>query len=205
MSKIERGQFSSLLRRYLGMTGTSDVVDELAPEISATFTLEAERPEWEFLKGQRLMSITTQVTAVAAKQSVVRIRNPATSGVVAIFTHWSITTPFTTGVVYTWFTLTRETDPAVDLVDGVATIARDTRLPTTQGSALIASKEALDAPSGTAWHNAGTETGIPYQLNGPSFVLTPGHAVQLVGSEDNIALFLAVHWLEKRLDPLEAS
>lgn len=197
MSKIERGQFSSMLRRYLGMTGVSDVVDELAPEISATFPLEVERPEWEFLKGAKLMSGASLVAAVAVKKGVYRLRNPSTSGLVAIFESiWM------SSEISAQFQLTREATET-DLATVEASVARDTRYSTTMASALVLSSEAVAAPTGTSFHTTfNFSAGPPVEFRTP-IVLTPGHALQVICNNVNVAFYVSAHWLEKRFDELE--
>lgn len=199
MSKIERGQFSSALRRYLGMTGVSDVLDELAPEISASLTLEGERPEWEFLKSQKLMSGNTLVAGVAVKKGVYRLRNPTDSGVVAIFE--SI---FMSSELSVQFQLTRE-ETTTDLATLEATIARDTRYPAVAASALSVTSEAVAAPTGSSFHTHFNFSAGPVVEFRVPIVLTPGHALQVICNTVNTAFYVSAHWLEKRLDALERS
>lgn len=203
MSKIERGQFSSLLRRYLGMTGVSDVIDELAPEISATFTLENERPEWEFLKGAKLMSLASVVPAVGGVQSAVRLRNPAGSGVVAVFSLFIIGVQTSTGVD---FSLGPET-AGVDLATVIGTTPRDTRQPgfaAAPGSALIASRGNVN-PGGFNFVELAMNDlqQRPYTVASP-VVLTPGFQLNIFSVQVNISLTFTMHWLEKRFDALES-
>jgi hypothetical protein len=201
MSKIERGQFSSLLRRYLGMTGVSDVIDELGPEIAATLTLEAERPEWEYLKGAKLMSLAAAVPAVGGVQSAVRLRNPANSGVVAIFNLFVLGCQSPTAL-----NVSLGPEGGVDLATIIGTTPRDTRQPgfaVAPGSALIASIANVN-PGGfhfiqLAMNDAQQR---PYTVMSPC-VLTPGFQLNAYSQQVNISLTFTFHWLEKRFDPLE--
>jgi hypothetical protein len=196
MSKIERGQFSTLLRRYLGMAGVSDVVDELAPEISGVFVLEQERPEWEFLKGARLLGHAGSVPAQAASNSAVRYRNPANSGMIAIFTH-----AMTGGVLGSLHTMTHgaiATDQATINGYGI----RDGRQTPIGGAMIVSSGYA--APGGNAIGGIILPANTSLQMLFPSaVVVVPGWALNISMSTPNSDLYTNVHWLEKRLDDLE--
>lgn len=198
MSKIERGQFSTLLRRYLGMTGTSDVVDELAPEVSATFVLEMERPEWEFLKGARLLGHAASVPALAANNSAVRYRNPANSGMVAIFTHLNVG-----GVLASLYTMTHGAQAGDQAtINGYG--IRDGRQ-TPIGGAIIASS-GYAAPGGNAIGACILPANNTFpMLNQTAVVVVPGWALNVSMSTVNSDLYTSTHWLEKRLDDLERS
>jgi hypothetical protein len=201
MSKVERGQYASLLRRYLGMTGVSDVIDELAPEMSAVFVLESERPEWEFLKGARLLGYAQTVPALAGNNSAIRLRNPTNSGVVAIVTHLSIGSNLATSS-----TVTHGAQPADQAtINGYG--IRDGRQ-TPNAGAIIASSgyaalggSAIDA----CLNGANTCFKLWNGINDTAVVLAPGFALNVGHNVANIDLVVGVHWLEKRLDALEAS
>lgn len=200
MSKIERGQFSSMLRRYLGMAGVSDVVDELAPEISATFPLEVERPEWEWLKGAKLMSHATNVTVSVGFPSTARYRNPANSGVIAIFTSFTVSMVTSAGG-QNQITLTHLAGATADLATTSGTVPRDTRN-TVFGSAIIASFSNA-VPGGSAVDSISALIGVPWRfLTDAPFVLAPGAALN-VTTGNSVDLIVGAQWLEKRLDDLE--
>ncbi len=196
MSKVERGQFSSLLRRYLGMTGVSDVVDELAPEISATFPLEVERPEWEWLKGAKLMSNRNTVSAGVGAVSSQRYRNPATSGVVAVFYAIRVGSPTLGSFFLTNSFL------GVDLASTNGSCPRDTRN-RTFGSAIIASNANASA-GGVSFDSTLALASTSVQLlKGYPFVLTPGNELNVTTGVLNVEMEVSAHWLEKKLDELE--
>ncbi len=201
MSKIERGQFSSFLRRYLGMTGVSEVVDELAPEISAVFALEQERPEWEFLKGARLMSHATQVTVNPGNPNSARWRNPPNSGVVAIFYRVNASVSTVTG---SGLFLTMGAQLA-DLATVSGTVPRDTRWSALAvGGAIIASFSNSGAIGGNQFDNAIILANTTWSfLHDTPVVITPGNSLQITTSATGLDSSFSAHWLEKRLDDLE--
>lgn len=198
MSKIEVGQFSTMLRRYLGMKGVSDVTDELAPEISATLVLEQERPEWEFLKGARLHAWAGSVPALAANFGAARLRNPAGSGMVAIVNYCNVGAGV--GVVATATFGLQTADQAT--VSGTAN--RDGRLFPPTGGALVASF-GYAALGGNAIDTVALAANSPAfpLFRGSAIVITPGSALNLGLSTANVDFFFSFHWLEKRIDELE--
>lgn len=206
MSKIEYGAFSTLLRRYLGMKGVSDVVDELAPEISATLTLEQERLEWEFLKGARILAHAGFVPASVGNNSGVRFRNPATSGIVAIITKLHAGPGLNPAPANTAIAVTFGAQTADQSLGTSGTSPRDGRMIPPTGGAIIAST-GYNAPGGSAIDGAmaliaGTSW-IEF-WNRDAVVLPPGFALNVSLGNVNLDLHTSCHWLEKRLDELEA-
>jgi len=202
MSKVERGQFSTLLRRYLGMTGTSDVVDELAPEMSAVFVLEAERPEWEFLKGARLLGMGQTVPALAANFGAIRFRNPTNSGVVAIFSSLNAGPGFNPAPAAAVITITHGAQVADQAtVQGYG--IRDGRQ-TPIGGAVIQS-QGYAAVGGNSIGAAIIPATSSFQLITPAnpVVLVPGWALNVGIGFANLDLVVGAQWIEKRLDALE--
>ncbi len=180
------------------MSGASDVTTELAPEISAILTLEQERAEWEFLKGQRLMSCPAVIPGAALLVSAHRLRNPAASGVVAVISSIHIAQ---TGGAAEVIRLTRAAESA-DLASLTPTVARDTRYPGINQSALIASAGNPEIFAGDVWHVSVSLTGDTKNIYVP-FVLTPGNQIDATTNSDNFSLEITWHWLEKRLDQLQ--
>jgi len=199
VSKIEVGRFSSLLRRVLNMKGVSDVSSELSPEISPVLTLESERPEWEFLKGQKLMSVVFAGRSVAGQNSAIRLRNPVDSGVVAVFPAGGIIVGITlnTSVIL----LERNTIQAA-LAEVIPSVARDTRYPQLAASALLASQGNNIAASGEAYWSIFLDDKAQTTVDVP-FVLTPGFQLQLSSTSNALVLRGAFGWLERRLDQME--
>lgn len=207
--RIQRGQYSSLLRRIMGATGASDVISDLAPELAAGFTLEDQRPEWEFLKGAKLMSMPIGVTGVAGQTAGIKIRNPANSGVVAVFGP-----PFSAcieisclvvGASQADISLFQQPE-AANLATSTAPIPRDSRITSIAAgtSALIGSQtNNLGATNlGFLYTKIFLSIGTPYQFT-HNFVLTPGNEISLASPTVQTSLLGGFHWLEKRLDDLE--
>lgn len=80
MSKIEVGFYSELLRRFLSQAGQESVSGELSPEISPVMVLDSVRPDWAYLRGERMCGGSVGSAPAAALNSTVRLVNPAGSG-----------------------------------------------------------------------------------------------------------------------------
>lgn len=196
MSKIETGRFSDLLRRTLGMKGVSDVASELSPEIAPALILESERPEWAFLKNEKLMGATYVQGNAAGLGSACRLRNPAGSGVMAVFSAIAVGTDAVgTNLIE------RNTDQG-NLATVLPTVSRDTRFAALNTSALIQSSDNVGA-SGESFASFFTETRVAHFYL-EAIVLLPGFQLQISGLSLNVSIRGYWVWLEKRLDILEA-
>jgi len=196
VAKIETGRFSSLLRRYLGMKGVSVVSAELSPEIAPVLILESERPEWEFLKNERLMASVFGLGGVAAQNTVYRLRNPTGSGVIAVITDFVFVADTLSAHI-----IERDDDNG-NLATVLPTVSRDTRIPVLNASALIPSQANNVVLSGESWWStrAPADVGDPQAL---SFVLTPGNELDFITLGNDVGIRGFVHWRERRFDVLE--
>jgi len=197
VSQIQTGRFSNLMRRYLGMKGVTEVTPELAPEISPVFILESQRPEWEFLKNEKLMSFVFGGVGVAAQNAVARLRNPPGSGVVATITAIRmVTDTLSIGLV------SRDDDQG-NLVTVLPTVSRDTRLPVLNASVLIPSQGNGIVVTGESWWTnlAAANESVKDDVD---FVLTEGNQLDFVSTTVNSSLRGFCWWRERRLDVLEA-
>ena len=198
MALIQTGRYGDLLRRVLSMSGVTVVASELAPEISPVFILEAERPEWEFLKGAKLATSQISVGGVAAQTTSARIRNPPNSGILAIFQLFQFSVENNATVLIAQ-RLTNN-----DLANVVATVLRDTRWPLVlNASALIASQtDNAGAFAGNFFYNEFALARTNHLLTVP-FVLSPGFAIDIFIETVNVSCRGCFHWLERRQQPLE--
>lgn len=57
---------------------------ELLPDLNAAFVLENDRPEWSFLKGERLFAGSASEGSVVAQFGQFRVRNPTDSGMLSV-------------------------------------------------------------------------------------------------------------------------
>lgn len=205
MSKIETGRFSDLLRRFLSQKGQEEIASELSPEISAAFILESDRPDWLFLKGERLVGVSTRRTSGATAGPVLRLRNPGGSGVIATLTHVSYQSSVG------GLTQVQINDADIDLAGGtMLTGNRDGRQVTSAASAqtaLIASfLTAAGAPATELIYQSGPPANVLTVLPSPIAVLSPGTAID-IGSATVAAetMNINIWWHERRISALEAA
>lgn len=194
------------------MAGQQHVADELTAEISPGFTLESERPEWEFLKGAKLMSAPLNVAGAALTLSAFRFRNPAQSGVVAIFggepnggPAVEITLQLVGGGTAS-VQFQSQPDSLVNLSATLAAIPRDTRYTNVAAntSALVCSQtNNLVVGAGDIFHGGAAATFLDPLKFYFTFVLTPGNELNIVCVDANTNTRGGIMWLEKRLDQLE--
>lgn len=201
MSKIEVGRWSEQLRRMLGQKGESIVAGELSPEVSPTIQLESSTAEWAFLKHVRLSALATRVAPGVGFLSILRLRNPADSGAIAVIEKLILTIGTTDLLI-----LTLGTTPT-DLT-AVATTVRDSRWDAGgavgQNALVASSSNAIAAFTGTA-----TILEIEFVANTPftydiPFLLLPGRMFEVGATGNNTRLNAVVAWRERSLPALEA-
>lgn len=91
MTEIGVGRYGDMLRRFLGMRGTSLTPGrDLLPDLNAAFVLENDRPEWSFLKGERRFVGAHAIDAALLEFAELIIINPINSGVVSVITSISL-------------------------------------------------------------------------------------------------------------------
>jgi len=195
VSQIQTGRYGDLLRRFLGMKGVTEVAGELSPEISAVFILENDRPEWLFLKGEKLCSASFFIALNAGLPSAARLRNPAGSGVMAVIQRLEVSTQAGATLIEE-----RNTDQG-NLAAVLPTVTRDTRLPVLNASACIQSVANVGS-SGEAFFSQRNLPDVPL-VNASPFILLPGFQIQVSSTTNNIQLRGDWQWRERRLDVLE--
>jgi len=201
MAKIEIGRYSDRLRRMLGMKGASDVATELSPEVSPVIVLEQAGAEWEFLQGVRLCGVSTLLLGVAANRSILRLRNPLRSGVIATVTQTEYVSTALPDV-----NLQRGREQ-VDLATIGATAVRDTRWGPQSAlfrTALQASSTnggAVPAGEDVLWRiRTLANTRNIYSSH---YVLIPGDSVDLSTVTVNTPIIGTFTWKERPVAPLE--
>lgn len=67
----------------MGMKGQEIAAGDLSPEISPVWVIERDSPEWQFLKGVRLVRAAGNNSIVAGQFGRYEVVNPADSGMIA--------------------------------------------------------------------------------------------------------------------------
>lgn len=200
MSKIETGRYSERLRRQLGMKGTEKVSGELSPEISPVFILEDNTIEWAFLQQVRKCGAGVLQVGTAGQETLIRLVNPAASGVIAVFTHVDVQMNKNVSCNFGYST------SIADLATAAATAVYDHRWsPAAQGTTVIGTRTSAGGTISL------TETvfvtrmivDTSYLWDGP-FVLLPGEGVEF-GAPGTLDLDVRMNarWTERQLPALE--
>lgn len=205
MSKIGTGRYSESLRRLLAVRASNESpINELAPELSAVMDVESDRPEWRFLKGERLIRDGYLIGKVAANMSQWQIRNPANSGMIAVL-YLTVQTDSTSVVE------TRIVQTSADLANGRAKpIATDSRWFNNGAAAVISPLQPSDANTAVSLLGQ-VISSIIVAGNGPPIelfprfpvILTPGYGIGIEVSTVNIDLRVQMEGYERAADRVE--
>jgi hypothetical protein len=178
------------------MGGVEDPAGELSAEISAVLALEVDRPEWEFLGNGRLLSIASVITALAANPAYLRLRNPATSGMLAVIEAANITVATGPATVNALIG-TAVTDRGVV----IGKMSRDSRSGTTSG-ALVASTDNT-VGVGTSLEQFQLVVNTKVRFDTTEWILAPGSHID-IGDVSNIQdTYVNVKWRERAIQPYE--
>jgi len=74
--EIREGSLAEILRRRLLISGQDQAPNELLAELIGVLALEVDRPEWGYLKGERLCWGTGEIASVANERQQVSLFNP---------------------------------------------------------------------------------------------------------------------------------
>lgn len=203
MSKIEVGRYSGLLRRSLGMKGQQDVAADLSPELSPTWQLESDKPEWSYLKEVKELGFSERILANAGGGGRARIRNPGGSGILCVISHLRVSS--NAAAILT----ARIGVTGLDLANGGIGVARDTRW---RQTAFTQSAMALTFQSTPGTIGAGVGTLFvdqpvvlePY-IYEAVIILAPGFEVDWGSNTVNTNISCTAVWTERQLPPLEAA
>jgi len=201
-NEILVGRYNRMLQRLLSMKG-GPPAPQLASEIQPQMDVEALPVELRFLLGWHLYQTTVQQLASAANASGVQVRNPLTSGAVAVIT--SLQIQVGSGEI-------------IDITESFGGITPDltnvftgTRVDSRAklNSILVPSSFAPAADLGLPIFAAV----IPISQNPYEFInkeydaipMFPGHALRVVGSGLNVDLRVHFKWRERAIEEGEVS
>lgn len=192
----EQGQLSQLLQRRLNMLGAAPA-PALMPEIAPCLTLENDRPEWGWLKGENLKSRAIDVAAVVGQHSMCQLYIPSTTRAIAVIESIEARAAVSFNVAH-----------AVGIGGGttgwtpITAISRDTRNLNRQGDlAILETRQNAALPT---FHGviAQINTGGSRDLREP-IVVSPGEAIVIYTISTNVALSINLHWRSRAALPGE--
>ena len=183
---------SQVLAKRLTTPGGS-VAPTVAPELFPALTLENDRPEWSFLKGENLCSRYCTVAALAGNYSMVQLYLPTTARTVAVITAVDANSA---GI---------QVGRLVGISGGLGgwaartTANRDTRNTGSGSSCILETNQNVALPNnfGTLFYQAAARTWTQ------PIVLAPGGAIGFWIAALNTAIDFNLAWYERTAQPGE--
>lgn len=195
-NEVLSSRFNRLLQAFLPIDEQhgSPVV---SPELGVGFTLETERPEWEFLKGEVLRSCGVRAGPDAANQSGIFLMNPVGSRALLIVDRIDASTLTANGI--------QVQDGAATVFTPVTAWRRDTRWAVQQGiGAVHITTGAIATATGTGViAQLATPAGTPVSALALPYVLGPGRYIVVNSISNNITLDATIYWRERVAQPAE--
>jgi len=193
------GEFNldQVLARRLTTPGGA-VAPTVAPELFPGVTLENDRPEWGYLKGEMLVSNRVTRAAVAGQFSMIQLYLPSTARTIAVVkrvTNWT-----SVGLA-----LSRGVGISAGLGGWVAanpsSTARDFRFQANRCSAIIETNANVAGP--TTFGRFTRMFGVGILTYDQPIVITPGTALIFQTDLVNEALDVCIDWTERGAQPGE--
>jgi len=200
-NEIQIGRLNALLHKLLDMKEGAPA-PVLGTDLFATLVLESDRPEWAFLKGERLCVGMAAVSAVAGNKPAAILNNPDDSGTLIVLERmffYSGTAgvhrlyPMVDQSGWTLSTLTGMRDSRGYPAAQVWGLSRPTGVVRYTNTSLPGS-----VPVAT-WYLAANAIGT---LEDP-FVITPGNGVSIFQIADNVTENVTFVWRERALEQSE--
>lgn len=201
-NEILVGRFNRALQKFTGVKGTA-ITPILSTEIQPVVAL-FRGVEDRVLEAVEVFGVSSTSAAVAAQQSQIRLRNPASSNIACVleklFLRSAVVQGITLGI--------DQTSPQVDFATTDPPINLDKRQRTT-GSTLIISRQAAAAPflGGLIGSpNMAAASNLDWLLHtGQEWVIFPGTSLILTGTVVNAAIGADVKWRERFMEQDEVS
>lgn len=199
LNEVLDGQLNEILSRRLNMQGGAPAPG-LTPEIFPALILEADRPEWGWLKQEQRFGLQATVLGAASNVSSIRLRNPTGSNILGVVSKIKLVS-IEGGAVNVFMSLG---NAQLALANGFGT-PRDTRwlnaasLAQGRFSMLLASTSATDfSPNGLAvWRFAAADQWDT------EIVLAPTGMIDIQSANDDVDMTVCFEWTERRAQPGE--
>jgi hypothetical protein len=197
MAKIESGRWSEMLRRSLGMKGQELVASELSPEVSATWELERDSPEWGFLKGVRFCSVGVYQAESAGAVSNIRVSNPSGSGVLVIVDEIQIATT----ALAELHLVSAPTINQGALASSKSSGTVDGRWNLQETTAIVTGGNTALTGSWTLWDTITTANAI--RIFNHQIIMKPDSSLDVGSTTLNLPIYVTIAWHERAATPLE--
>ena len=168
---------------------------DLLPDLNAAFILESDRPEWAFLKGERLWAGATSQAAAVAQLGQHRIGNPVNSNMICVIE----------GIACLQTAGNDRFELRFDAVVGVpalgAITARDTRWGTVNRT-VATFVDSVDVAAATGTVVSRVFTNLTERFVFP-IVLAPGDSIFIVNVNLNVITQVSSWGYERPLESYE--
>jgi len=195
-NEILVGRYNRFLQRLLSMKG-GPPAPQLASEIQPQMDVEALPVELRFLLGWHLYQVTISQGAVVGNTSGVQLRNPLTSGMVAVLTSVQIS-PGATENIDISQTFGGVTADLTNVFNGQRVDSRAKP----NSSLSLSSFQAVDL-AGLIFIGQIPSPALPYEFLNKEYdaiPMFPGHTIRIVGSVINTALNVHFKWRERAIE-----
>lgn len=205
-NEINAGRYNRFIQKLFNMKG-GPPARQLASDVTMVFPFFSGA-EHRFLESWNRYAVSVLVAGVAANTSAVRIRNPSTSGVIAVLEKVEITLPnaaeritmqqggVTTGDLASAFSMTNNRlDPRQSNVNPALVVSSQNSAPSVPGltNSFNLSQALINAA-------------VPYNYILTDFqelTLAPGDAMQWFGNSLNSEIVVNIVWRERALEDSE--
>jgi len=195
MSELQTGRYDQLMRRVGDLKGPGSKVSEVLEEVFPVLELEGAPPELLALTGWRTAWQSTTRPAQGAMQSASQLRNPADSGVLVAITQFGIEAN-AANIVQVEVSTTLFGTP-------VSGLFRDSRFGVPRATiAQVSSVDGVAVGGGLRLQMAGQVQQYIRDDNGIC-VLTPGTALNIGTTTNNVLLTVNYFWRERLAEPSE--
>lgn len=202
MASVGVGRYGELLRRYLAIPGAlQNQGREVTPDLAAAFVLENDRPEWAYLKGERLCIGGADLAAGGAGTfAQVQLFAPDNTNTLCVVERVIVTH----GTGGGGFVGIRRSAGAVSAVAGQAGF-RDARvggasaLPTCRVLTVTGALQGILIGSLPAQNAVAEKIELPFVLRG---IQGDGSGL-IIAAADNVILRVLFLWRERALEATE--
>jgi len=199
-NEILAGRFNRAIQKFLSMKGGPPAA-QLAGDIAFTFEFPLGN-DFRFLEGWQRWGATTTILGGAGQTSQVRLRNPLTSGIVAVVEKITIGNPGAAAV----FTVEQH-QTNIDLTTTQTSIPLDIRQSTFGGTSKF-SFTANGVIAGFQIEVIRLLTNVTQSLiisPNQELTLLPGHALSILDNTVAATMDVVLQWRERTLEASEVT
>jgi hypothetical protein len=195
-NEILIGRWNRYLQKLCGIKG-SPPAPQLASEISATFEIEQPAVESRFLLGWNRFGFGLQITGAAGNPTMVRVRNPTGSGVIAVLESLITYANPNDRLQLTYTAI------GTDVTTSQTVIPLDGRSGTSSSSVRVSSSNSTASAGLAVYHDLTMVSAVPLQLittGSQEIPITPGFAWGAQTLSASVVIGVNIIWRERALE-----